>query len=86
MNFDLQKLSIEELRALNEAVLGMLKHKRSMEATLKKMNLKVGMIVKVNHPKLNGLELVVEEIKRTKALLRRMDGRGKYNVPISLIG
>lgn len=43
-----------------------------------------GMVVRVNHHKLAGKECEVVEIKRTKAVIRVVNG-GKYNVPLSMI-
>jgi hypothetical protein len=63
----------------------MIKFKRATEASLKKMELSVGMRVKVNHPKLMGRELVVNKINRTKATLGVIGGFGSYNVPITMI-
>ena len=80
----LSSLSISELRSLNEAVINMIKHKRNMESTLKKVGLSVGMSVRVNHPKLAGKELSVNKINRTKATLSVKSG-GVFIVPISLI-
>lgn len=82
---NLSALSISELRNLNEAVVSMIKHKRAMEASLKKVELSVGMKVRVNHPTLAGKELVVKKINRTKATLGVIGGFASYNVPISLI-
>ena len=80
----LSSLSISELRSLNEAVIDMIKHKRNMESTLKKVGLSVGMTVRVNHPKLAGQELSVNKINRTKATLSIKSGKA-FIVPISLI-
>ena len=63
----------------------MIKFKRTTEASLKKMELSIGMRVKVNHPKLMGRELVVNKINRTKATLGVIGGFGSYNVPITMI-
>jgi len=81
----LSNLSLSELRSLNEAVVNMIKFKRTTEASLKKMELSIGMRVKVNHPKLMGRELVVNKINRTKATLGIIGGFGSYNVPITMI-
>ena len=81
----LSSLSLSELRSLNEAVVNMIKFKRTTEASLKKMELSIGMRVKVNHPKLMGRELVVNKINRTKATLGVIGGFGSYNVPITMI-
>ena len=39
----LSSLSLSELRSLNEAVVNMIKFKRTTEASLKKMELSIGM-------------------------------------------
>lgn len=80
----LSSLSISELRSLNVAVIDMIKLKRNMESTLKKVGLSVGMKVKVNHPRLAGKDLIVNKISRTKATLS-LNGGAFYTVPISLI-
>ena len=86
MNYsELSKLSIEELRNINQMVVELIKSKRTMESLIKKVALKVGMIVKVNHPKLMGRELEVVKINRTKANLRVIGGFASYNVPVSMI-
>ena len=86
MNYsELSKLSIEELRNINQMVVELIKSKRTMESLIKKVTLKVGMIVKVNHPKLMGRELEVTKINRTKANLRVVGGFASYNVPVSMI-
>jgi hypothetical protein len=82
---ELSSLSLSELRSLNEAVVNMIKLKRNMESTLKKVELSVGMRVRVNHPKLMGRELVVNKINRTKVTLGVIGGFSSYNVPITMI-
>jgi len=82
---ELNRLSIEELRALNNKVVEVIKMKRS-EVTLDvKESLYVGANVKVNHPKLVGKQLQVEKINRTKAAVKVLNGFGFYNVPLSMI-
>jgi len=81
----LSSLSVSELRSLNEAVVDMIKHKRNMESTLKKVGLSVGMKVKVNHPRLAGKELEIKKINRTKATVGVVGRFESYTVPISLI-
>jgi hypothetical protein len=66
-------------------VIELIKQKRTMESLEKKMSLKIGMVVKVNHPKLMGRELEVVKINRTKASLRVIGGMASYNVPVSMI-
>jgi hypothetical protein len=85
MNYsELSKLSVSELRNINQLVVELIKQKRNIEATVKKVGLSVGMSVRVNHPKLAGKELFVNKISRTKATLSVKSG-ACYNVPISLI-
>jgi len=86
MNYsDLSKLSVTELRNINQMVIELIKQKRTMESLEKKMSLKIGMVVKVNHPKLMGRELEVVKINRTKASLRVIGGMASYNVPFAMI-
>lgn len=86
MNYsELSKLSVEELRNLNQMVIEMIKSKRNVESLEKKLGLQIGMKVTVNHPKLMGRELEVTKINRTKANLRVIGGFASYNVPVSLI-
>ena len=86
MNYsELSKLSVEELRNVNQMVIELIKQKRTIESLEKKMGLQVGMTVKVNHPKLKGRDLEVIKINRTKANLRVVGGFGSYNVPVSMI-
>jgi len=86
MNYsELSKMSVEELRDINQMVVALIKSKRNMESLQNKIGLRVGMLVKVNHPKLQGRELEVTKINRTKANLRVVGGFASYNVPVSLI-
>ena len=86
MNYsELSKLSVAELRNVNQMVIELIKQKRTIESLEKKLSLQVGMTVKVNHPKLMGRELEVVKINRTKANLRVIGGFASYNVPVSLI-
>jgi hypothetical protein len=90
MNYSqLSKLSVEELRNINTLVVDLIKQKRTIQSLEKKVGLRVGMTVKVNHPKLYGRELEVLKINRTKAVLsdkNYLTGRlSNYTVPVSLI-
>lgn len=86
MNYSqLSKLSVEELRNINQMVVQLIKQKRTIESLEKKMGLQVGMKVTVNHPKLQGRELEVVKINRTKANLKVVGGFASYNVPVSMI-
>jgi predicted metalloenzyme YecM len=86
MNYSqLSKLSVEELRNINQMVVQLIKQKRTIESLEKKMGLQIGMKVTVNHPKLQGRELEVVKINRTKANLKVVGGFASYNVPVSMI-
>jgi len=85
MNYSqLSNLSVAELRNINQIVIELIKQKRTIESLQKKVGLRIGMTVRVNHPKLVGKELFVNKISRTKATLSVKNG-ACYNVPISLI-
>jgi hypothetical protein len=87
MNYSqLNQMSLEELRNLNSLVVEVMNSKRAMVAYEKKQELRVGMNVKVNHPKLMGKQLRVEKVNRTKASLKVLSGGfGSYTVPLSMI-
>jgi hypothetical protein len=91
MNYsELSKLSVSELRNINQIVVELIKQKRTIESLQKKVGLKIGMTVTVNHPKLSGKQLRVEKINRTKAVLSVVNGPSygrvsNYTVPVSLI-
>jgi hypothetical protein len=85
MNYsELSKLSVEELRTINSLVVDLIKQKRTIASLEKKVGLRVGMNVRVNHPKLSGMELHISKINRTKATVHIKSG-ASYIVPISLI-
>ena len=81
---ELSNLSVAELRNINQIVIELIKQKRTIESLQKKVGLSVGMNVKVNHPKLRGMELSINKINRTKATVSVKNG-GVYVGPISLI-
>ena len=86
MNYsELSNLSVAELRNINQIVIELIKQKRTIESLQKKVGLRIGMTVRVNHPKLQGRDLEVVKINRTKANLRVVGGYSSYNVPVSLI-
>ena len=82
---ELNKMTIEQLRELNSKIVETLKLKKYEVAMETKDELRVGMNVSVNHPKLAGKQLVVEKINRTKAVLKLLNGFGGYTVPLSMI-
>ena len=87
---ELSKLSIEELQVLNKKVVEIVKMKRSEKALDIKDELRIGMNVSVNHPKLQGKQLRVEKVNRTKAILSVLNGPSygrpsQVSVPLSMI-
>ncbi len=82
---ELSKLSIEDLRNLNSMVIETIKSKKSLLALETKDSLYVGAIVSVDHKKMAGHELKITKINRTKAVCEMINGRGSYNVPLSMI-
>jgi transcription antitermination factor NusG len=86
---ELNKLTLEELRSLNSKVVEVIKMKRSEVALDIKDELRIGMNVSVNHPKLSGKQCRVEKINRTKAILSVLNtnyGRpSQVSVPLSMI-
>jgi len=86
MNYsELSKLSIEELRNLNSKIIETIKSKKSLLALETKDSLYVGAMVSVDHPKMAGHELRITKINRTKAVCEMVNGKGSYNVPLSMI-
>lgn len=79
----LNQLTLEQLRELNEQVVKAIKAKR--KDIIAESEIKVGDKVKVNHPKLQGKSLIVREIKRTTATLQLETGYFSYKVPITMI-
>ena len=82
---ELSKLSIEELRNLNSMVIETIKSKKSLLALETKDSLYVGAIVSVDHKKMAGHELKITKINRTKAVCEMVNGKGSYNVPLTMI-
>ena len=82
---ELNQMTIEELRVLNNKVVEVIKIKKSENALNVKEELYIGANVSVNHPKLKGKQLRVEKINRTKAVLKVLNGYGTYTVPMNMI-
>lgn len=84
---ELERMTIAELRSLNEKVVAVIKAKRSVMAEDVKQQLYVGANVAVNHPKLKGLQCVITKVNYTKAVIDVLnsDRHGSYNVPLSMI-
>lgn len=75
-----------ELRQINHVLIARLNSSRQVQNAVAKASLQVGMKVKVNHPKLAGRELILTDIKRSKASVRPAgEVFGGYTVPLSLV-
>lgn len=77
-------LTTEEMRGLNNVLVAKLKANRSVNIEIAKTTLNVGMIVKVNHPKLQGRTFTLKAINRTTASVTS-DTWGGYKVPLTLV-
>lgn len=86
MNYsELKKMSIEELRALNAQVVSMIRMRKYEAAYEVKQDLYLGANVKVNHPKLFGIQCRVEKINKTRIVVKVLNGFGMYTVPMSMV-
>lgn len=78
-------LSVEDLRILNQLVVRKIKAQRNAEALLNATKLSVGDVVRVNHPKLEGLTGKITKIKRTKCDITITSTGLGYTVPMSIV-
>jgi len=78
------KLTIEELRILNQLVVRHIKAQRKSEALNNAATLTEGMVVRINHPKMEGRTGKIIKIKRTKCDID-ITGLGRYTVPMGIV-
>ena len=83
----LNNLSIEELRQLNNRVVRTINRKKQQKSLDMKDTLGIGDTVRVNHPKYSGVEFRVQRVKRTKAILSisGVSNPERFDVPMSMI-
>ena len=83
----LNNLSIEELRQLNNRVVRTINRKKQDLAMEIKDTLGIGDTVRVNHPKYSGIEFRVQRVKRTNAILSiaGVSNPERFDVPMSMI-
>ena len=83
----LNNLSIEELRQLNNRVVRTINRKKQDLAMEIKDTIGIGDTVRVNHPKYSGVEFRVQRVKRTNAILSFTDVSNpqRFDVPMSMI-
>lgn len=77
------KMSIEDLRQLNQYVVGIIKESRNEAAWQVKQQLKVHDRVMVNHRKVAGMIGTVNEINRTRCSVTF--GHRRFTVPLSMV-
>jgi transcription antitermination factor NusG len=78
-------LSIEDLRILNQLVVRKIKAQKKTEALINSTKLIEGMVVRVNHPKLEGLTGKIIKIKRTKCDIKITSTGQTYVVPMEIV-
>jgi DNA-binding transcriptional regulator YiaG len=81
---DYDAMSTEELRAINDMVVKILRSRQNEKIEGIRDQIKVGSKVTVNHPKTQGAILTITEIRRKRATVRSQYGRS-LNVPIALV-
>jgi len=84
---ELNNLSIDELRQLNNRIVRTINRKKQDLAMEIKDTLGIGDTVRVNHPKYSGIEFRVQRVKRTKAILSisGVSNPERFDVPMSMI-
>lgn len=88
---ELQYLTKEELLTLNSTVVDQIKHLRSIDSTILKTKLKIGMVgvlQNIRPNKYNGLKVEILRIKKTTASIKIVDEDYPsefFNVPIGCI-
>ena len=81
----LNKMSLEDLRRLNEMVISAIKANKKNNAKEKRKTLSVGQKVVIEHKKTSGKVFVISDIRLTKASVVEQGGTGRYEVPLSMI-
>jgi hypothetical protein len=84
-NNELNSMTLEQLRALNERVVTAIKAKRYVAAAETKSKIYLGANVKVSHPRLSGKQCRVEEVNRTRCVVSVLNGTGRCSVPLSMV-
>ena len=59
--------SVEDLQLINSFIVDQIKAQRAVQNNIAKISLSEGMTVKVNHPKLQGRQFILKEIKRSSS-------------------
>lgn len=81
---DYAAMSTEELRAMNQIIVGIIKDRQRDKIEDIKDQIRIGSKVKINHHKTYGRVYTITEIRRKRASVRDQYG-DSLNVPLSLV-
>lgn len=81
---DYTAMSTEDLRAMNNMIVGILRGRQNEKIENIKDQIKVGSKVTVNHARTQGIIFTITEIRRKRATVKGQYGNS-LNVPIALV-
>jgi len=81
---DYNAMSTEDLRAMNNMIVGILRGRQNEKIEDIKDQIKVGSKVTVNHARTQGVIFTITEIRRKRATVKGQYGNS-LNVPIALV-
>jgi hypothetical protein len=81
---DYNVMSTEDLRAMNNMIVGILRGRQNEKIEDIKDQIKVGSKVTVNHARTQGVIFTITEIRRKRATVKGQYGNS-LNVPIALV-
>jgi len=81
---DYTAMSTEDLRAMNNMIVGILRSRQNEKIEDIKDQIKVGSKVIVNHARTQGIIFTITEIRRKRATVKGQYGNS-LNVPIALV-
>jgi hypothetical protein len=81
---DYNAMSTEDLRAMNNMIVGILRGRQNEKIENIKDQIKVGSKVTVNHARTQGVIFTITEIRRKRATVKGQYGNS-LNVPIALV-
>jgi hypothetical protein len=81
---DYNAMSTEDLRAMNNMIVGILRGRQNEKIENIKDQIKVGSKVTVNHARTQGIIFTITEIRRKRATVKGQYGNS-LNVPIALV-
>ena len=81
---DYTAMSTEDLRAMNNMIVGILRGRQNEKIEDIKDQIKVGSKVTVNHARTQGIIFTITEIRRKRATVKGQYGNS-LNVPIALV-